>query len=240
MSQLYAILYDKIAKLKVSQAEYPILSADYLIPFHNWGYFQFLSGVIPYFDPESLDQCKSMLVELCPARPNSLCVTSFLKLAYEFMMLADKYSIGCIEVIDRLLEKLEPLTKAGMYIILKSAAPFAFQVMIQYIDQEQLFRRHSIFFRNVYLAMKKYTSDIDFDFFYIYLVFSQDLDEIYQFIKLYQPEKLVKTTEIKHWWRLMRMLEWKEDDKDMLLDKANRVSGYVDEEFLSKYAIVRE
>lgn len=33
--------------------------------------------------------------------------------------------------------------------------------------------------------MKKYTSDIDFDFFYIYLVFSQDINEIYQFIRLY-------------------------------------------------------
>ena len=77
-----------------------------------------------------------MLVDLCPVHLNSLCVTSFLKLAYEFMILADKYSIGSIEVIDRLLEKLEPFTKAGMYIILKSAAQFAFQVMIQYVDQE--------------------------------------------------------------------------------------------------------
>ena len=88
--------------------------------------------------------------------------------------------------------------------------------------------------------MKKCTCDIDFDFFYIYLVFSQDINEIYQFIRLYQPEKLVKTSDIKHWWRLMRMLEWREDDKNMLLDKINKISGYVDEEFISKYAIVRE
>ena len=88
--------------------------------------------------------------------------------------------------------------------------------------------------------MKKYTSDIEFDFFYIYLVFSKDVDEIYQFIKLYPPERLLKTSEIKHWWRLMRMLEWRDDDRSMLLDKVNRVSGYIDEEFVSKYALVRE
>lgn len=67
-----------------------------------------------------------MLVELCPVQLNSLCLISFLKLVYEFMILADKYSISCIEEVDRLLEKLEPFTKAGMYIILKAAAPFAF------------------------------------------------------------------------------------------------------------------
>lgn len=36
------------------------------------------------------------------------------------------------------------------------------------------------------------------------------------------------------------MLEWNEEDQSLLLDKVNKVSGYVDEEFLAKYAIVRE